>query len=169
MPTVRRWPNAYVVGNEEAFNNDLQDAVFIVRNVVPVAVGQASAPVAGATVYQAESATLVGATKQSGNGGYTGTGYADFTNNAGDSAKWSFSRSKAGTVDAQLPLRQRLDGRPTLGTQSEWCNCSSQAVAVGDWLMDDLAHGQRDGKPQRRREHGAAVDDWIQRPRTWTR
>ena len=27
--------NAYVIGNEEAFNNDLQDAVYIIRNVRP--------------------------------------------------------------------------------------------------------------------------------------
>ncbi|MDB5296192.1 MAG: hypothetical protein JWO31_2175 [Phycisphaerales bacterium] len=37
-------PNAYVVGNEEAFNNDQQDAVFIVRNVVPLTSAAAAQP-----------------------------------------------------------------------------------------------------------------------------
>jgi hypothetical protein len=49
-------PNAYVVGNEEAFNHDYQDAVFVIRNVVPRQSFPATAPVA-----QVASLTLVNA------------------------------------------------------------------------------------------------------------
>jgi mannose/cellobiose epimerase-like protein (N-acyl-D-glucosamine 2-epimerase family) len=45
---------------------------------------------------QAEAATLSGATAQSGNAGYTGSGYADYTNASGDYVQWSVDAPAAG-------------------------------------------------------------------------
>ena len=42
-------PNAYVIGNEEAYNHDYQDAVYIIRNVTPAQTFPASIPVAPVT------------------------------------------------------------------------------------------------------------------------
>lgn len=118
-------PNAYVIGNEEAFNNDLQDGVFIIRNVVPLAVGEPSAgasppPVPGTTLYQAESAILSGAARSSANAGFSGTGYADFVNASNDSVRWSARSSTAATRtltfryanggSSDRPLELRVNG-----------------------------------------------------------
>ena len=45
-------------------------------------------PPTGPAQLQAEAARLVGARVASSNGGYTGSGYADFTNASGDSIEW---------------------------------------------------------------------------------
>jgi hypothetical protein len=47
-------------------------------------------------VYQAESATLTGATVAKDNTGYTGSGYADFQNAAGDSINWNVASAAGG-------------------------------------------------------------------------
>lgn len=138
-----RVANAYVIGNEEAFNNDLQDGVFIIRNVVPLAVGAPSpgttpsTPRTG-TTFQAENAVLVGPTRASSNSGFTGTGYADFTNNSGDIIRWTVNAvitgtkvltiryANGGTTDRPLELRvngavirSRLSFAPT-GLWTTW-------------------------------------------------
>lgn len=134
-------PNAYVIGNEEAFNNDLQDGVFIIRNVVPLSAGQPSSGGStppSTTVYQAESAALSGAVRSTANPGYTGTGFVDFVNNSGDFVRWTASSSAAGTKTLTFryanggttdrPLELRINGvvvRNTLsfvpsGSWSSW-------------------------------------------------
>jgi uncharacterized protein YegP (UPF0339 family) len=45
---------------------------------------------------QAEAATLSGAKVQAGNAGYTGTGYADYTNASGDYVEWKVNVAAAG-------------------------------------------------------------------------
>ncbi len=116
--------NAYVVGNEEAFNNDLQDGVFIIRNVVPLRTGEPAtdrSPTPVGTVFQAESAALTGAVRSSANAGFSGTGYADFNVAAGESIRWTvnavitgtksltFRYANGGTTDR--PLELRVNGR----------------------------------------------------------
>ena len=71
-------------------------------------------------IYQAESATLTGATVDKINGGYSGTGYADFQNASGDSIKWNVSNTTAGSVKltfryangstANRPLSLKING-----------------------------------------------------------
>lgn len=52
---------------------------------------------AGQTIYEAEDATLSGPSPASSNGGFTGTGYADFANNSGDYIEFALSASSAGS------------------------------------------------------------------------
>jgi hypothetical protein len=57
-------PNAYVVGNEEAFNHDYQDAVYIIRNVTPAQSFPAAAPppqVSGLVLVNADTGKDIGA------------------------------------------------------------------------------------------------------------
>lgn len=49
------------------------------------------APQPSDSIYQAENATLNGATVQSTFSGYTGTGYADYQNASGDYIEWTFN------------------------------------------------------------------------------
>ena len=51
----------------------------------------------GQTIYEAEDATLSGPTAANSNGGYTGTGYADYANNSGDYVEFSLSANSAGS------------------------------------------------------------------------
>jgi hypothetical protein len=56
-------PNAYVIGNEEAFNRDYQDAVYIIRNVKPAQTFPASVPpaaVSGLVLVNADSGQDIG-------------------------------------------------------------------------------------------------------------
>ena len=63
---------------------------------------------ATSVLLEAENATLVGATVDRANAGYTGTGYADFTLSSGAYIEFTFDNtSGAGHADADLPLRQR--------------------------------------------------------------
>jgi hypothetical protein len=146
-------PNAYVIGNEEALNNDLQDGVFIIRNVVPLAAGQSSPasppptsppPVAG-TVYQAESAVLSGAIRSSADGGFTGSGYADYTNASGDYVRWSVTNQTAGTRTISVryanggttdrPLELRVNGvvvqsRVSFASTGSWTTWRTVSLTV---------------------------------------
>jgi hypothetical protein len=49
------------------------------------------------TVYQAEDATLHGAVASHDNGGYTGSGYADYQNASGDYVEWNAQVPTSGT------------------------------------------------------------------------
>jgi hypothetical protein len=96
---------------------------------------------------QAEQAALVGARVSRANPGYTGTGYADFTNNTGDSIDWSFTsiagahslvfRYANGSSDRPLELsvngrviNPRLSFAPT-GSWSVWREVSVAADLNG--------------------------------------
>ena len=51
----------------------------------------------GQTVYEAEDATLSGPAPASSNGGYTGTGYADYANNNNDYVEFALSANAVGS------------------------------------------------------------------------
>ncbi|MEW1861108.1 CBM35 domain-containing protein [Streptomyces sp. NPDC088194] len=53
-------------------------------------------------LYQAEDATLSGAVVGSDEDGYTGTGYADYQNAAGDYVQWTVQAAAAGTYTLQF-------------------------------------------------------------------
>ncbi|WP_084516896.1 glycosyl hydrolase family 8 [Microtetraspora niveoalba] len=68
---------------------------------------------AATTVYQAEDATLSGASAASNHTGYTGTGFADYDNTAGGYVQWSVTSAAAGP--ATLTFRYangKTSGRP---------------------------------------------------------
>jgi hypothetical protein len=88
------------------------------------------------TRLEAEDATLVGARVARDHSGFTGTGFADFTNASGDSVEWAFNFA-AGTYSLVLryanggatnrPLRLTVNGRvrdvldfPPTGGWSRW-------------------------------------------------
>jgi hypothetical protein len=50
----------------------------------------------GQTIYEAENATLSGPAPSSSNGGYTGTGYADYANNNNDYVEFALNASASG-------------------------------------------------------------------------
>ncbi|HXT11579.1 MAG TPA: glycoside hydrolase family 98 domain-containing protein, partial [Candidatus Angelobacter sp.] len=51
----------------------------------------------GQTIYEAEDATLSGPAAASSNGGYTGTGYADYANNNNDYVEFALNANSAGS------------------------------------------------------------------------
>ena len=57
----------------------------------------AAFPGTAASVYEAENATLSGAVVSAVNGGYAGTGYADYINASNDYVEWSVNVGTAGT------------------------------------------------------------------------
>src|SRR5205814_1025925 len=77
-------------------------------------------PVSGPVVYQAEEATLAGAIVGNANGGFTGSGYADFQNASGDTIRWDVTAAAAGIVNLTFryangattnrPLALRVNG-----------------------------------------------------------
>ncbi|MDR6550956.1 carbohydrate-binding protein [Paenibacillus qinlingensis] len=54
------------------------------------------------TDYEAENAVLSGANVASSSAGYTGTGYADYINNSGDSIQWTVNASNAGSYTLEF-------------------------------------------------------------------
>ena len=59
--------------------------------------GAAFPTTSGGTLYEAETAVLSGATLHSENAGFTGTGYADYTNASADYVEWTVNVATAGT------------------------------------------------------------------------
>lgn len=51
----------------------------------------------GQTIYEAEDATLSGPSEANSNGGYTGTGYADYANNNNDYVEFTLNANAAGS------------------------------------------------------------------------
>jgi hypothetical protein len=131
-------PNAYVMGNEEAANHDMQDGVFIVRNVRPGTVTQPPPPPTGSTTYQAEAATVVGAGRASNQPGFTGTGFVDYAHNSGDYVEFAVNAPSAGNYaldfryanggTADRPLELKVNGTaanarlsfPPTGSWTTW-------------------------------------------------
>jgi hypothetical protein len=78
--------------------------------------------------YQAEQARLVGARALSSHAGFTGTGYADFTNASGDSIEWDVSPHEGGRHEivfryangaaSDRPLQLSLNGDVITGRLS---------------------------------------------------
>jgi hypothetical protein len=78
--------------------------------------------------YQAERARLVGARALSSHAGFTGAGYADFTNASGDSIEWDVSPHEAGRYEvvfryangaaSDRPLQLSLNGDVIIGRLS---------------------------------------------------
>jgi endoglucanase len=87
-------------------------------NLDALTVAPAPAPVEPVTL-QAEAAALSGATVRAGNGGFTGTGYADYHNASGDYVEFAYEAPVAGDYllefryangAAERPLRLSVNG-----------------------------------------------------------
>ncbi|WP_344854923.1 carbohydrate-binding protein [Amycolatopsis ultiminotia] len=66
------------------------------------------------TVYEAETAKLSGPVASKEHGGYTGTGYADFQHDSGDSVEWTVDVPKDGTYTLEFRFANGTAGdRPT--------------------------------------------------------
>ena len=103
-------------------------------------------------VYQAESATVAGAKAASNHAGYTGTGFVDYVNTAGDYVEWSFDLSSGGTYvldfryangsSSDRPLELAANGQivqarlpfPPTGSWDAW-NTSSATVTLPPNLL----------------------------------
>jgi hypothetical protein len=112
-------------------------------------------PVAAAPTFQAEDAKLVGSVVRRDNAGYTGSGYADFVNNSGDSIEWTVSLADAGVYELDFryanggssnrPLALSLDGilyepefafAPTGG----WSSWSTATAGFGQLRLSAGTH-----------------------------
>jgi hypothetical protein len=123
-------------------------------------------PTPPALSLQAEQATLTGARVASSNGGYTGAGYADFTNSTGDSVEWSFQHAGgrrtltfryANGSSSDRPLELRVNGqviqpRMSFAPTGVWHNWSEVSVTV------DLAAGANRVKLTSVGNNGANID-----------
>lgn len=102
-------------------------------------------PVTTPIVYQAESATLSGATAANTNAGFAGSGYADFTNASGDSIQWNVSSATGGSIKLTFryangaatnrPLALRVNGvtmNPSLAFNStgSWATWKTVTITV---------------------------------------
>jgi N-acetylneuraminic acid mutarotase len=83
--------NSYLIAFEPAVNGDYQDYVFVLENAAP-------ALRTGSGVLEAEDAFLNGAQVSTNNKGYSGSGFADFINTAGDFVEWTLDRDEAGPI-----------------------------------------------------------------------
>ncbi|MDR6550953.1 cadherin-like beta sandwich domain-containing protein [Paenibacillus qinlingensis] len=115
------------------------------------------------TEYEAENAVLSGAVTSSVNAGYTGTGYADYTNNSGDSIEWTVSASMAGayTLDfryadsgAAKPLKLEVNGNvvnstlsfPTTSGLTTWASITKDVnLTAGDNTIKLTTTGSNGG------------------------
>jgi alpha-glucosidase (family GH31 glycosyl hydrolase) len=98
------------------------------------------------TIYEAENATLSGALAKAENGGYSGTGYADYQNATGDYVQWTVSVGSAGTYTLEFrhanggtgdrPLKIEVNGSvvnsslsfPVTGSWTTWGTVSTSAT-----------------------------------------
>jgi hypothetical protein len=71
----------------------------------------------GQTIYEAENATLSGPSIASANGGYSGTGYADYNNNTSDYVEFTLVSNSGGGLSHSLSLRQRRLRRPAVAIE----------------------------------------------------
>jgi hypothetical protein len=86
-------------------------------------------------VYQAENARLVGARVARSNGGYTGTGYADFTNARGDFIEWDVWPHEAGRYEVSFRYANgALSDRPLqLSLGGDVLNGRLSLAPTGSW------------------------------------
>lgn len=102
---------------------------------------------ASSDLFEAENALLVGALVDNTRGGYSGSGYADFLNNSGDSIEWTVLAPYSGTylltfrqalVSGERPLELRVNGQvvnpslpfPSTGSFNTWGNVTAQAALL---------------------------------------
>ncbi len=96
-----------------------------------------SVPPNSYTLYEAEDASISGAVINSQNQGFTGSGYADYINNAGDYVQWTVNVAQAGAYPMEIkyglasgsrPLEIRVNGNvlvsslpfPSTGSWTTW-------------------------------------------------
>ena len=102
------------------------------------------------TIYEAENATLSGAIIGNLNTGYSGTGYADYTNASGDYVEWTVNTASAGTYTlefryanadsggADRPLELKVNGAvknsslsfPNTGSWTSWSSVNQSSVSL---------------------------------------
>ena len=93
-----------------------------------VVLGGSTALTIGQTIYEAENATLSGASLANANSGYTGTGYADYNNATGDYVEFTLSANSAGVYPiafryangggSDRPLSVKVNGGTVIGSLS---------------------------------------------------
>ncbi|XEC93009.1 CBM35 domain-containing protein [Paenibacillus tarimensis] len=106
---------------------------------------KASITATATTFYEAEDAVLSGAVVSNQNSGYSGTGYADYTNASGDYVEWTVDASTAATYTITIgyanggstdrPLEIKVNGNvvvsslsfPPTGNWSTWSTVSFTA------------------------------------------
>jgi hypothetical protein len=137
---TERTPISSIAGNTFTYEIPPLTACHIVLTAV-------TAPVLPA-IYEAENAVLSGPAIASANGGYSGTGYADYTNLSNDYIEWTVNLAASGSyaIDFQhangstgdRPLEIRVNGQvvaaslsfgPT-GSWSTWQKTSSLTVSM---------------------------------------
>jgi dienelactone hydrolase len=122
------------------------DAAGTVRTAKPQALVVQAAN-ESSDLFEAERAALAGALVDNSRGGYSGSGYADFQNNSGDSIEWTVVVPSAGThlltfrhalFSGDRPLELRVNGQvvnpslsfPSTGSFNTWANVTAQVALV---------------------------------------
>jgi alpha-D-xyloside xylohydrolase len=97
--------------------------------------GAAFPGTSGGTLYEAESAVLSGATLHSENGGFTGTGYADYTNASGDYVEWTVNVASAGSRTLNFRYANgTANNRPlSISVNGTVVNASMAFNGTGGW------------------------------------
>jgi uncharacterized delta-60 repeat protein len=112
-------------------------------------------PLSAAPRFEAEDAKLVGAVVRRGHPGYTGSGFADFTNDSGDSIEWTVSLPDAGVYELDFryanggstnrPLALSLDGvlyepQFAFAPTGVWDNWSTATAGFGQLRLSAGTH-----------------------------
>ena len=85
-------------------------------------------------VYEAEFATLSGPVIASSQAGFTGTGYADFTNASTDFVNWTVNADAAGPYDLTLRYALQSGDRPLqIQVNGQVVDASLEFPATGAW------------------------------------
>src|SRR3954452_16859950 len=87
-----------------------------------------------AGAYEAEDAVLSGPEVMATQAGFSGTGFADFVNNAGDSISWTVNAQSAGLYDLKFRYALQSGSRPLeVRVNGQIVNSSFNFQATGSW------------------------------------
>ncbi|MHC4988935.1 MAG: Ig-like domain-containing protein, partial [Planctomycetota bacterium] len=90
-------------------------------------------------IYEAEDATLVGPTINTGNAGYTGSGYVNYVNNTGDYIEWTVTAASAGSWDLWFRYGQGDTDRPLeIKVNGQVVAASFSFPNTGGWGVWDI-------------------------------
>lgn len=91
--------------------------------------------VANTSTLEAEEAVLHGALIASGQPGFTGSGYADYTNTSGDYIEWTANVADAGTYSLKFRYANGSSNRPLqVQVNGAVVNTSLNFPATGGWI-----------------------------------
>jgi hypothetical protein len=84
--------------------------------------------------YEAEDAVLTGAIVSASQSGFTGTGFADFLNLAGDNIDWTVEAQNAGRYDLKFRYALQSGNRPLeIQINGQVVNAALSFPATGNW------------------------------------